>query len=91
MSASQMITFCIEFMRKDSMVLKGDIDRLENTVSKIKTQRGMEDWLMSAKTLMRMKKYGIMKEEFLDKFRPDLGFLSVSDDDISLIENIIKY
>ena len=91
MRASQMVEFCIEFMRKDSMVLKGDIDNLEKKSYNIKSSRGMEYWLGSAKTLMRAKKYGVMKEEFLEKFRPDSGFLPVTDDNLYIVENIIQY
>jgi len=73
------------------MVLKGDIDKLESNASKIKTCQGIEYWMKSAKTLMRSKKYDSMKEEFLEKFRPDVGFTHVTEEDLSIVFDVIQY
>ena len=88
-----MVQFCIEFMRKESMLMKGDIDNLEESAKKMVNRRGLEAWLESAKGVMRPRRYIIMKEEFGDKYRPDLGFLPVEEGDIdlSVTENILWY
>lgn len=85
-----MVRFCIDFMRRDTLLLTGDIDALECRIPNIRTHQGIESWINSAKVLMTSRRYAIMKKEFLEAFRPDVGFLpeGVSDEDLEMVENI---
>lgn len=85
-----MVRFCIEFMRRDTLLLTGDVDTLEYRIPNIRTPQGIESWMRSAKALMTSRRYSIMKKEFLEEFRPDVGFLpeGVTDEDLEIVENV---
>ena len=92
MSASQMIAFCIQFMRKGTMLMAGDIDVLEDESTKITNKIGFEIWLNSVKKNMNKKNYTMMKEEFEETYRPDLGFVSLGEEvDMSRSEEFLFY
>lgn len=93
MSALEMVRFCIEFMRRDTLLMTGDIDALENRTPNIRTHQGLESWMRSAKELMTARRYSIMKKEFLEASRPEVGFLpeGVSDEDMELVYNMSLY
>lgn len=92
MSASQMIEFCIQFMRNDTIMMTGDIDTLENESVRITNKIGFELWLASVKVILKNKNYTIMKEEFEEKYRPDLGFILMEEEvDMTRSEEILCY
>ena len=74
------------------MLMVGDIDMLENESTRITNRIGIELWLNSVKKIMKNKNYTLMKEEFEERHRPDLGFVSMEEEvDMSRSEDFLFY
>jgi len=97
MSANDIISFSIQFMKNDTCVSVPDIAYLESRINTLTTKKSMESWMKLVKEFMGKKKYTSMKELFVGSFRQDVGFIkwdNVGEESVNYtpeLLNMVKY
>lgn len=88
MSASDLISFILQYLSSNNIILEGDFINIKNKVKNIKNANDVNEWLKSIKKILGSRKYNILKGEFENSLLIDIGFSSEPPD---LEMNIFNY
>ena len=76
MSASDLISFILQYLKNSDVILEGDFISIENKVKNIKNVNDVNEWLKYIKKILGYRKYNILKGEFENSVLIDVGFSS---------------
>lgn len=90
MSGAQFVAFCLEFMERNGLTVS-QYETMVNLSKDVKgTASSMSYWVHSVKAMVGGHKYRILKKEFEEHLKRDVGFLPITvDESMAIFARIV--